>query len=73
MVSPFGQPLLCLLSPTSTPAAIKYDPARSGSLFTLFLYSPIKAVASIAGYVERSSVESFPRQRSVLVGGLMCR
>ncbi|KAG7476778.1 hypothetical protein MATL_G00086570 [Megalops atlanticus] len=38
----FGQPLVCLLSPTVYPKSMK-DQSQRGSLFTLFLYSPLMA------------------------------
>ncbi|RKP10525.1 protein SCAI [Thamnocephalis sphaerospora] len=41
----FGQPLLCLLSPTQCPNKAL---ARFGSLYTLFLHSPLLAFATVA-------------------------
>ncbi|XP_007907722.1 protein SCAI [Callorhinchus milii] len=38
----FGQPLVCLLSPTAYPKGIQ-DQSQRGSLFTLFLYNPLMA------------------------------
>ncbi|KAM4719289.1 protein SCAI isoform 2-T2 [Anableps anableps] len=44
----FGQPLVCLLSPTVYPKSVQ-DQAQRGSLFTLFLYSPLLAFSSVCG------------------------
>ncbi|MEQ2312252.1 hypothetical protein AMECASPLE_028964 [Ameca splendens] len=44
----FGQPLVCLLSPTVYPKSVQ-DQSQRGSLFTLFLYSPLLAFSSICG------------------------
>ncbi|XP_048859270.1 protein SCAI-like [Brienomyrus brachyistius] len=44
----FGQPLVCLLSPTVYPKSLQ-DQSQRGSLFTLFLYSPIVAFVSVCG------------------------
>ncbi|XP_075935960.1 protein SCAI [Anarhichas minor] len=44
----FGQPLVCLLSPTVYPKSVQ-DQSQRGSLFTLFLYSPLLAFASVCG------------------------
>lgn len=44
----FGQPLVCLLSPTVYPKSIQ-DQSQRGSLFTLFLYSPLLAFCSVCG------------------------
>uniref|UniRef100_A0A8C9VXX6 Suppressor of cancer cell invasion n=1 Tax=Scleropages formosus TaxID=113540 RepID=A0A8C9VXX6_SCLFO len=44
----FGQPLVCLLSPTVYPKSIQ-DRSQRGSLFTLFLYSPLVAFLSVCG------------------------
>ncbi|KAA8584666.1 hypothetical protein FQN60_008451, partial [Etheostoma spectabile] len=41
----FGQPLVCLLSPTVYPK----NQSQRGSLFTLFLYSPLLAFSSVCG------------------------
>ncbi|XP_069744443.1 protein SCAI isoform X4 [Narcine bancroftii] len=38
----FGQPLVCLLSPTAYPKGLQ-DQTQRGSLFTLFLYNPLMA------------------------------
>ncbi|XP_077479595.1 protein SCAI [Stigmatopora argus] len=44
----FGQPLVCLLSPKVYPKTVQ-DPSQRGSLFTLFLYSPLLAFLSVCG------------------------
>lgn len=44
----FGQPLVCLLSPAVYPKSVQ-DQSQRGSLFTLFLYSPLLAFASVCG------------------------
>ncbi|GLD51886.1 protein SCAI isoform X1 [Lates japonicus] len=44
----FGQPLVCLLSPTAYPKSVQ-DQSQRGSLFTLFLYSPLLAFSSVCG------------------------
>ncbi|XP_028274248.1 protein SCAI isoform X1 [Parambassis ranga] len=44
----FGQPLVCLLSPTVYPKSVQ-DQSQRGSLFTLFLYSPLLAFSSVCG------------------------
>ncbi|KAG9354619.1 hypothetical protein JZ751_001332 [Albula glossodonta] len=44
----FGQPLVCLLSPTVYPKSMQ-DQSQRGSLFTLFLYSPLMAFLSVCG------------------------
>ncbi|XP_061732860.1 protein SCAI isoform X1 [Nerophis ophidion] len=44
----FGQPLVCLLSPKVYPKSIQ-DQSQRGSLFTLFLYSPLLAFFSVCG------------------------
>ncbi|CAF90366.1 unnamed protein product [Tetraodon nigroviridis] len=44
----FGQPLVCLLSPTTYPKGVQ-DQSQRGSLFTLFLYSPLLAFSSVCG------------------------
>ncbi|XP_029024653.1 protein SCAI isoform X2 [Betta splendens] len=44
----FGQPLVCLLSPSVYPKSVQ-DQSQRGSLFTLFLYSPLLAFSSICG------------------------
>ncbi|KAM4664214.1 protein SCAI isoform 2-T2 [Discoglossus pictus] len=44
----FGQPLVCLLSPTSYPKAVQ-DHCQRGSLFTLFLNNPLMAFLFISG------------------------
>ncbi|XP_077398918.1 protein SCAI isoform X2 [Vanacampus margaritifer] len=44
----FGQPLVCLLSPKVYPKCVQ-DQSQRGSLFTLFLYSPLLAFFSVCG------------------------
>ncbi|XP_023697057.1 protein SCAI-like isoform X2 [Paramormyrops kingsleyae] len=44
----FGQPVVCLLSPTVYPKSMQ-DQTQRGSLFTLFLYSPLMAFLSVCG------------------------
>ncbi|XP_040180811.1 protein SCAI isoform X2 [Rana temporaria] len=44
----FGQPLVCLLSPTAYPKALQ-DLSERGSLFTLFLNNPLMAFLFISG------------------------
>ncbi|CAL8386856.1 unnamed protein product [Boreogadus saida] len=44
----FGQPLVCLMSPTSYPKSVQ-DQTQRGSLFTLFLYCPLLAFFSVCG------------------------
>ncbi|XP_069370078.1 protein SCAI isoform X2 [Paralichthys olivaceus] len=44
----FGQPLVCLLSPMVYPKSVQ-DQSQRGSLFTLFLYSPLLAFSSMCG------------------------
>ncbi|XP_069465537.1 protein SCAI isoform X3 [Ambystoma mexicanum] len=44
----FGQPLVCLLSPTVYPKALQ-DQSQRGSLFTLFLNNPLMAFLFICG------------------------
>lgn len=45
----FNQPLLCLMSPTSSPFG---DAANTGSLMTMFLYSPLIAFCHLADITE---------------------
>ncbi|KAJ1554066.1 hypothetical protein HK405_006110, partial [Cladochytrium tenue] len=47
----FNQPLVVLMSPTEYPSSIK-DTTQIGSLFTLFLHSPIKAFAFVSDLAE---------------------
>ncbi|XP_049688900.1 protein SCAI, partial [Accipiter gentilis] len=44
----FGQPLVCLLSPTAYPKALQ-DQSQRGSLFTLFLNNPLMAFLFVSG------------------------
>ncbi|XP_051521460.1 protein SCAI-like isoform X3 [Myxocyprinus asiaticus] len=44
----FGQPLVCLLSPTVYPKSMQ-DQSQRGSLFTLFLYNPLMGFLSVCG------------------------
>ncbi|XP_074067689.1 protein SCAI isoform X5 [Macrotis lagotis] len=44
----FGQPLVCLLSPTTYPKALQ-DQSQRGSLFTLFLNNPLMAFLFVSG------------------------
>ncbi|XP_060718946.1 protein SCAI isoform X3 [Tachysurus vachellii] len=44
----FGQPLVCLLSPTVYPKNMQ-DQSQHGSLFTLFLYNPLMGFLSVCG------------------------
>ncbi|KAL1275126.1 hypothetical protein QQF64_027940 [Cirrhinus molitorella] len=44
----FGQPLVCLLSPTAYPKSMQ-DQCQRGSLFTLFLYNPLMGFLSVCG------------------------
>ncbi|XP_030642970.1 protein SCAI [Chanos chanos] len=44
----FGQPLVCLLSPTVYPKSMQ-DQSQRGSLFTLFLYCPLMGFLSVCG------------------------
>nr|XP_033818027.1 protein SCAI isoform X2 [Geotrypetes seraphini] len=44
----FGQPLVCLLSPTVYPKALQ-DQSQRGSLFTLFLNNPLMAFLFVSG------------------------
>ncbi|XP_061656557.1 protein SCAI isoform X2 [Syngnathoides biaculeatus] len=44
----FGQPLVCLLSPKLYPKSVQ-DQSQRGSLFTLFLYSPLLGFFSVCG------------------------
>uniref|UniRef100_W5MCE5 Suppressor of cancer cell invasion n=1 Tax=Lepisosteus oculatus TaxID=7918 RepID=W5MCE5_LEPOC len=44
----FGQPLVCLLSPTTYPKSMQ-DQSQRGSLFTLFLYNPLMAFLHVCG------------------------
>uniref|UniRef100_A0A9J8ALD3 Suppressor of cancer cell invasion n=1 Tax=Cyprinus carpio carpio TaxID=630221 RepID=A0A9J8ALD3_CYPCA len=44
----FGQPLVCLLSPTVYPKSMQ-DQCQRGSLFTLFLYNPLMGFLSVCG------------------------
>ncbi|MBN3291859.1 SCAI protein, partial [Polypterus senegalus] len=44
----FGQPLVCLLSPTAYPKSMQ-DQSQRGSLFTLFLYNPLMAFLHTCG------------------------
>ncbi|TPX36317.1 hypothetical protein SmJEL517_g01484 [Synchytrium microbalum] len=50
----FGQPLVCLMSPTEYPATIK-DTTQIGSLFTLFLHCPVKAFAFVSDATQVSA------------------
>ncbi|KAI8335943.1 hypothetical protein BC941DRAFT_354942 [Chlamydoabsidia padenii] len=43
----FDQPLMCLLSPTMYPSSIQ-DKSEIGSLFTLFLHTPLLAFCSVS-------------------------
>ncbi|KAI8051341.1 hypothetical protein BDF22DRAFT_693267 [Syncephalis plumigaleata] len=49
MIPLFGQPLLCLLSPTKYPSK---EMTRFGNLYTMFLYSPLLAFACMTGIKE---------------------
>lgn len=44
----FGQPLVCLLSPTVYPKSMQ-DQCQRGSVFTLFLYNPLMGFLSVCG------------------------
>ncbi|XP_076867399.1 protein SCAI isoform X3 [Brachyhypopomus gauderio] len=44
----FGQPMVCLLSPTVYPKSMQ-DQSQRGSLFTLFLYCPLMGFLSVCG------------------------
>ncbi|XP_035758979.1 protein SCAI isoform X6 [Egretta garzetta] len=44
----FGQPLVCLLSPTAYPKALQ-DQSQRGSLFTIFLNNPLMAFLFVSG------------------------
>ncbi|XP_031433281.1 protein SCAI isoform X2 [Clupea harengus] len=44
----FGQPIVCLLSPTAYPKSMQ-DQSQRGSLFTLFLYNPLMGFLSVCG------------------------
>ncbi|XP_015681614.1 protein SCAI [Protobothrops mucrosquamatus] len=44
----FGQPLVCLLSPTTYPKALQ-DQSQRGSLFTFFLNNPLMAFLFVSG------------------------
>ncbi|XP_032993244.1 protein SCAI isoform X3 [Lacerta agilis] len=44
----FGQPLVCLLSPTAYPKALQ-DQSQRGSLFTFFLNNPLMAFLFVSG------------------------
>ncbi|XP_041090296.1 protein SCAI-like [Polyodon spathula] len=44
----FGQPVVCLLSPTVYPKNMQ-DQSQQGSLFTLFLYNPLMAFLYVCG------------------------
>ncbi|KAG5272084.1 hypothetical protein AALO_G00161480 [Alosa alosa] len=44
----FGQPIVCLLSPTVYPKSMQ-DQSQRGSLFTLFLYNPLMGFLSVCG------------------------
>ncbi|KAK1155674.1 protein SCAI [Acipenser oxyrinchus oxyrinchus] len=44
----FGQPVVCLLSPTVYPKNMQ-DQSQRGSLFTLFLYNPLMAFLYVCG------------------------
>ncbi|KAG7263121.1 hypothetical protein CRUP_015378 [Coryphaenoides rupestris] len=75
----FGQPLVCLLSPTSYPKSVQ-DQTQRGSLFTLFLYCPLLAFFSVCGlssvrrglweraqeFLRKDTVESSLLQKHVL-------
>ncbi|SAM05676.1 hypothetical protein [Absidia glauca] len=43
----FDQPLMCLLSPTMYPSSVQ-DKSEIGSLFTLFLHTPLLAFCSVS-------------------------
>ncbi|KAK1787644.1 hypothetical protein P4O66_016133, partial [Electrophorus voltai] len=44
----FGQPMVCLLSPTVYPKSMQ-DQSQRGSIFTLFLYCPLMGFLSVCG------------------------
>ncbi|KAI9365464.1 protein SCAI [Zopfochytrium polystomum] len=47
----FNQSLVCLMSPTEYPSTVK-DSTQIGSIFTLFLHSPVKAFAFVSDLTE---------------------
>lgn len=47
----FGQPLLVLMSPQDAPAPF-HEQHHKGSLFTLFLHSPLTAICFISNIIE---------------------
>ena len=47
----FGQPLLVLMSPEEAPSPY-HDQQHKGSLFTLFLHSPLTAICLISNIIE---------------------
>ncbi|ORE07717.1 hypothetical protein BCV72DRAFT_304347 [Rhizopus microsporus var. microsporus] len=47
MPSIFGQPFMCLMSPTEYPSSVQ-DKSEIGSLFTLFLHTPLLGFCSVS-------------------------
>ncbi|XP_001626466.2 protein SCAI [Nematostella vectensis] len=68
----FGQPLLCLMSSSSAPVAVS-ELNRKGSLFTMFLYSPLVAFSYICSIADlRSDIwDSCQRQIRRILGDIL--
>ncbi|KJE93515.1 hypothetical protein CAOG_009760 [Capsaspora owczarzaki ATCC 30864] len=52
MPNSFGQPTMSLMSPASFGKLANSEESQRGSLFTLFLYSPLLALAHISGLTD---------------------
>lgn len=50
--SPFGAPVVCLMSPRQTPSGLLEHDYRYGSLFTMFLHSPVQAFCLVSKITE---------------------
>ncbi|PVU85601.1 hypothetical protein BB559_006924 [Furculomyces boomerangus] len=53
----FGQPLVCLMSPTHVPEEISYSSSVSGSLYTAFLHSSVVGFCAISKITSISNTK----------------
>lgn len=65
VVSPFGTPVIALLSPEETPEQLAAELEHSGSLFSFFLHAPLEAFAYVTKY-DQEAVDATPKVAPVL-------
>ena len=72
----FSQPLVCFMSPVEYPPSLR-DTTQIGSLFSLFLHSPLKAFAFVSdlgqvnGAVRKSGLEVLEKLEAAVEGLLI--